>query len=212
MRFCICPTLIATSLAGCGSLSGVTDLGAGAKPERISHTGNPALDQLNQGYSLLYRNVSAMKLARAVLRVKFESRRTERVVTDIATYAGTLSDRLAELPATYPNLRIDLQPLPEIERRAQAALAKDRLISFAPIVGLTGVAFERGLLLTLLGGLHQVRFLCQVMAEQEPNAERMRLLLSAQQRTIQLTLETEKLLNEVYYKTDGYDPEALGPQ
>lgn len=215
MRFFVrrCLPLIALWLAGCGSLSNPIGAAAKTEPERISHTGNATLDRLNQGYSLLYQAVSTMKLAHTVLLVKSESTRTERVVTDITDYAGTMTDRLAALPAAYPNLRIDLQPLPEIERRTQVAIVKDRLISFAPVVGRSGADFERSLLLTLVGALHQISSLCRVMAEQEPNPDRLRLLVGAEQRGKVLAAETERLLNRVYYKIDEPDPAApTGPR
>ena len=51
------------------------------------------------------------------------------------------------------------------------------------------------------------------MAEQEPNPDRLRLLIGAEQRAKALAAETERLLNRVYYKIDEPDPAApTGPR
>lgn len=190
-------------LAGCGALQ---QGGSDAAPvERISHTGDAQLDQLNQGYSLLYESASGLKLADKLLLIKFESDRTHRVVTAISAYCGSLAEQLEQLPGRYPSIRIDLKPLPEIERRKQAAANKARILSFAPVVGRTGADFERTLLLTLSGGLNQLRFLTQLMAEQERNPERAALLTGAQRRFLDLYKQTLQELSQDYYKVDDFD-------
>ncbi|MDQ2778293.1 MAG: hypothetical protein M3Y32_01915, partial [Pseudomonadota bacterium] len=110
----------AAMLTGCGTLRPSGD----DRPERISHTGDPQVDKLNQGYSLLHQNVAGLKLADKILLVKFESDSTEKVVTAISDYSAKLATQLEALPARYPSVRIDLQPLPEIEHRKQVAANK----------------------------------------------------------------------------------------
>lgn len=121
-------------------------------------------------------------------------------------YTGLLQQQLDELPVRYPSLRVDLQPLPEIEQRKQSAANRERVLSFAPLLGRTGPDFERTLLLTLSGGLNQLRFLTQVMAEQERNGDRAALLNGAHDRLQQLYQQTLKLLSEQYYKVNDYNP------
>lgn len=202
--FCI---LAVASLAGCGALPGSSgSTSAESAPDKTSNTGDALLDKLNQGYSLLHANASGLRLADKILLVKFESDRTHKVVTGISDDMADLTMQLEALPKRYPSLRIDLKPLPEIEERKQAAANKERVLSFAPVVGRTGPNFERTLLLTLSGALNQMRFLTQVMAEQERNADRKALLDGAHRRIVQRYKETLKLLNQAYYKVDAYDP------
>ena len=199
--------IVAASIAGCGVLPGKPGSSSDEKPaDKTSNTGDAQLDKLNQGYSLMHATTSGLRLADKILLVKFESDRTHKVVTDISDIMAELTTQLEALPRRYPSLRIDLKPLPEIEERKQAAANKERVLSFAPMVGRTGPDFERTLLLTLSGGLNQLRFLAQVMAEQERNADRQKFLQSAQQRTLSLYMETLKLLNEAYYKVNAYNP------
>ena len=194
-------TLAALAFGGCSTVPQTSTV-----DERSSHTGDVALDKLNQGYSLLYESTSGLKLADKILLVKFESDRTHQVVTAISEYCDRLGEQLQQLPGRYPSVRIDLKPLPEIERRKQAAANKSRVLSFAPLVGRTGADFERTLLLTLSGGLNQLRFLTQVMAEQERNADRAALLQEAHRRFVGLYKQTLKTLSEVYYKVNDYNP------
>ena len=203
--------MLCAALFGCGSLSGdapqaKADSKDDAAAERASNTGDTQLDLLNQGYSLLYADVSGLKLVDKLLLVKFESDQTHKVVTAISDYAGELAGQLEALAKRYPSLRIDLKPLPEIEQRKQAAAQKARVLSFAPVVGRTGRDFERTLLLTLSGGLNQLRFLAKVTADEERNDERRKLLIGAQQHFLELYKQTLKLLNARYYKHNTYDP------
>ncbi len=96
--------------------------------------------------------------------------------------------------------------MPEIEQRKQSAANRERVLSFAPLLGRTGPDFERTLLLTLSGGLNQLRFLTQVMAEQERNGDRAAFLNGAHDRLQQLYQQTLKLLSEQYYKVNDYNP------
>ncbi len=192
-------------LGGCGALSRASAVGDDQAKARISHTGDAQLDKLNQGYSLLYQSASGLRLVDKILLVKFESDRTHRVVTAISDYCGQLTDQLKQLPQRYPSVRIDLKPLPEIERRKQAAANKARVLSFAPVVGRTGADFERTLLLTLSGGLNQLRFLTQVMADQERNPERAALLKGAHRHFLDLYKQTLKELSQDYYKVDDFN-------
>ena len=198
---------LTVALAGCAALPGEPGSADGAAPaDKTSHTGDAQLDKLNQGYSLLHASASGLRLADKILLVKFESDRTHKVVSDISDTMAELTAQLEALPKRYPSIRIDLKPLPEIEERKQAAANRERVLSFAPVVGRTGPDFERTLLLTLSGGLNQMRFLTRVMADQERNGDRRMLLESAHRRVLQRYMETLKLLNEAYYKIDAYDP------
>ena len=161
---------------------------------------------LNDGYSLLYGNVSGLEIVDKILYVKIANDETRTVVDAISDYSAELSEELEMLSKDYPSIRIDLDPLPEVEKAKQAAAQKERVLSFAPIVGRTGPNFERTLLLTLSGGLNQLRFLCQVIAEEETNDQRQAIVLAAGDKFKELYLDTLELLNTKYYKDNTFDP------
>ncbi len=161
---------------------------------------------LNEGYSLLYGDVSALSHADLLLDVKLESDDTQQVVDDIADYLGYLAQGLQQLAQDYPAIRLDLEPLPAIERKTVTAATKARIKSFAPLVGRTGPDFERTLLLTLSGGLNSLRHLTQVIAEaEEPYSEqRAAFMNDAHAHLESLYEETFRVLNRRFFKVDAY--------
>lgn len=173
--------------------------GAAAAQPTHSQTGDSQLDRLNDGYSLLYGDASGLANADKIFLVKFENDATQQVVTETADYMGQLADQLEQLGRDDPSIRLDLEPLPEIERETQAAATTARIKSFAPVVGRSGADFERTLLLTLSGGLNQLRHLARVMAEVERSDERSALLRGAENRIDTLYAEIEQVLEDHYF-------------
>ena len=176
-----------------------------ASTDKHSDTGDPQIDMLNDGYSLLYGNVSGLEVVDKILYVKITNEETSTIVDEISNYSAELAKELEMISEDYPSIRIDLDPLPEVEKAKQAAAQKERVLSFVPIVGRTGANFERTLLLTLSGGLNQLRFLCQVIAEEETNDQRREKILVAGDKFKELYVDTLKLLNEEYYKDNTFD-------
>lgn len=163
------------------------------------------LQLLNDGYSMLYAGSAGLQHADKAFLIKFESDATQRVVSNTAGYMGTLAADLEQLVRDYPSLRIDLQPLPAIEQKKQAAANTARIKSFAPVVGRTGADFERTLLLTLAGGINQLRHLARVMAEAERSDARRQFLNDAEDRMDGLYAEMQQLLNARYYTHNTYE-------
>ena len=83
-------------------------------------------------------------------------------------YADSLKATLDRVARDYPAVNIKLDPIPVIEQRTRDALGKDRLLSFAPIVGLTGESFDRRVLQTLEGMLNHLRYVAKTLADEEP--------------------------------------------
>lgn len=117
-----------------------------------------------------------------------------------------LQTDLERIARDYPAVKIDLDPLPEIEQRKRESISSDTRKSLAPIVGKTGVAFERKLLLSASGALNQLKFKCQVMAARESVASLRQVLTNAGQRFAALYDEDVKLLNERYFRHNTYTP------
>lgn len=162
------------------------------------------LRTLNEGYSMLYTSVSGLGNVDKALLVKFENDETQRVVTDTTTVMSELAAQLEQLATNYPDLDLKLMPLPAIERKSQAAATAARIKSFAPVVGRTGADFERTLLLTLGGGLNQLRHLARVMVEAERSTQRRKFLSDAEDRMDKSYGQIQQLLNAQYFTHNTY--------
>jgi hypothetical protein len=64
-------------------------------------------------------------------------------------------------------MRIDVTPMSQIESDTRKAMGEDQAKDFAPIIGKTGVEFEREALLMFHDSLNEQRHLTGVMLELE---------------------------------------------
>jgi hypothetical protein len=155
---------------------------------------------LNEGYSMLYKDASNLDLTELILYVKVESDAMNKVVTAVAEVGGQMKKDLERIAKDHPGVRINLDPLPEMEKRKRAAIAKDRAKYFAPIVGHGGREYERTVLIGYANGMNHERHLCQVMAEAEPDASLKKFLLDAEKRYDGLYDRVSALLEKDYFK------------
>jgi len=155
---------------------------------------------LSEGYSMLYKDASNFDLSELILFVKVESEAIDKVVTAVAEVGGQLKKDLERIAKDYPGVRIDLDPLPEMEKRKRAAISKDRARYFAPIIGHGGREYERTVLIGYANGINHERHLCQVMAEAEPDASLKKFLLDAEKRYDGLYDRITALLDKEYFK------------
>src|SRR4029077_18471454 len=121
-------------------------------------------------------------LSELILYVKVESEAMHKMVTEVAEFGGQVKKDLERIAKDYPGVRIDLDPLPEMEKRKRAAISKDRAKYFAPVVGPGGREYERAVLICSANGLNHERPLCEVMAESEPDAGLKKFLLDSGKR------------------------------
>jgi len=155
---------------------------------------------LSEGYSMLYKDASTLDLTELILYVKVESDAMDKVVTAVAEIGGQMKKDLERIARDHPGVRINLDPLPEMEKRKRAAIAKDRARYFAPIVGHGGREYERTVLIGYANGMNHERHLCQVMAEAEPDASLKKFLLDAEKRYDGLYDRVNALLDKEYFK------------
>ena len=155
---------------------------------------------LNEGYSMLYKDASTLDLTDLILYVKVESDAMDKVVTAVAENGGQMKKDLERIAKEHPVVRINLDPLPEMEKRKRAAISKDRARYFAPIVGHGGREYERTVLIGYANGMNHERHLCQVMAEAEPDASLKKFLLDAEKRYDGLYDRVTALLEKDYFK------------
>jgi hypothetical protein len=177
----ICLGLVTTS---CGGLAGGASREA---PDALARGGevrgmSAERRMLSEGYSLLYHDARSFDRSEWILYGKLESDAVDALVTAVATLGGELEAELERIDRDYPGVRIDLDPLPEMEKRKRWAIGKDRAIDFAPGFGRGGREYERTVLIGLVNGINHERHLCQVMAEAEPDAGLKRFLLDARAR------------------------------
>jgi hypothetical protein len=194
--------LLASFAAGCANVDAVSnEQGARAETDRAKA---PALSQqrlmLSAGYSMLYKDAGTLDLTELILYVKVESEAMEKVTTAVAEVGGQLKKDLERIAKDYPGVRIDLDPLPEMEKRKRAALAKDRARYFAPVIGHGGREYERTVLIGYANGINHERHLCQVMAEAEPDAGLKKFLLDAEKRYDGVYDRVMALLDKEYFK------------
>jgi hypothetical protein len=183
-------TILACVVAGC-ALSEKSSDKARLGKQRL---------MLSEGYSLLYRDAGNLDLSELILYVKAESASMHDVVTTIADVGGDVKKDLERIAKDYPGVRIDLDPLPEMEKRKRAAVAKARAKYFAPIVGKGGREYERTVLISFANGLNHERHLCEVMADAEPDAGLKKFLLDTERRYAALYERVNALLEKEYFE------------
>ncbi len=202
LRRTVFTCLLAGLAAGCANLEKEPKQ-PGAKTE-TEHAKAPDLSKqrlmLSEGYSMLYKDANNLDLTELILYVKVESEAVDKVVSAVAEVGGQVKKDLERIARDYPGVRIDLDPLPEMEKRKRAAISKDRARYFAPVIGHGGREYERTVLIGFANGINHERHLCQVMAEAEPDAGLKKFLLDAEKRYDGLYDRVTALLDKEYFK------------
>jgi hypothetical protein len=155
---------------------------------------------LNEGYSLLYQDAGNLDASELILYVKAESDAMNKTVTAVAEFGGELKRDLERLAKSHRGMRLDLDPLPEMEKRKRAAISHDRARYFAPVVGHGGREYERTVLIGFWNGINHERHLCQVMAAAEPDPTLKKFLLETEKRYDALYERVDELLNKEYFR------------
>jgi hypothetical protein len=135
-----------------------------APPEKLAPRA-----QLSVGYSLLYQEADGIPKLRWLLMFKDKPEEMAVLTKDLVSYYQQLADTLQRLSKQYPAMRIDVTPMSEIESKTRKAIGVDQAKDFAPLVGKTGIEFEREALLLFYNALNEQRHLTGVMVELEPD-------------------------------------------
>jgi hypothetical protein len=159
--------------------------------------------QLSEGYSKLYAAAGKLDLTDLVLYVKSSPANVDAIIKDAAEFGDELKKELERIARDYPGVRIDIVVLPEIEKRARVALAKDLAVQFAPVVGKGGKEYERTVLIAYAVALAHERYLSRVMAEEEPDAGLQKFLVSTEQHYGMLFERVMALLDKDYFRNPG---------
>jgi len=188
--------MLAGLAAGCASLGTAREKPLNLSQQRLL---------LSEGYSILYEDASNLDLVGLILYFKAESDEVDELVTALGEFGGELKLDLERIARDYPGVRIDLDPLPEMEKRKRFAIATGRAKYFAPLIGRGGREYERTVLLSFSNGVNHERHLCQVMAEEEPDAGLKKFLLDTEKRYSDLYDRIQELLENEYFK-DPHGP------
>jgi predicted small lipoprotein YifL len=153
-------TALLLTLAACGQSSDTK------KPPQDT---NAPRAQLSIGYSLLYQEADGIPKLKWILMFKDKPEEMGRVTNDLIGYYQQLADTMQRLSHQFPAMRIDVAPMSEIEGDGRKAMGKDLAKDFAPLIGRTGVEFEREALLMFYNALNEQRYLAGVMVDLEPD-------------------------------------------
>jgi hypothetical protein len=145
-------------------LAACTQLSATSKPTPDK---NAPRAQLSIGYSLLYQEADGIPKLKWILMFKDKPEEMGRLTNDLVSYYRQLADTMQKLSRQYPGMRIDVTTMSEIEGNERKAIGTDLAKDFAPVIGKTGVEFEREALLMFYNTLNEQRHLVGVMVELE---------------------------------------------
>ena len=164
---------------------------------------------LNEGYSIFYSTLDGLSKFDLVFLVKSETKPVNEVTTAVTEYADTLKATLERVANDYPAVDIELDPLPVMEQRTRGGMTKDRILSFAPVVGLTGESFDRRMLQALEGTLNNLRFMAKALADEEPEPSLKQIATTAHTRLEQLYQRVLNMLDEKYFINTGEQKVAM---
>src|SRR5476651_1664584 len=147
-------TVLLLTLAACSQLSDTRK----PTPDK-----NAPRAQLSIGYSLLYQEADGILKLKWILMFKDKPEEMGRLTNDLVSYYQQLAETMRKLSKQYPAMRIDVAAMSEIEGDERKAIGEDTAKDFAPLVGKTGIEFEREALLMFYNALNEQRHLTGVM-------------------------------------------------
>ncbi len=155
--------------------------------------------QLSIGYSLLYQEAEGIPKLKWILMFKDKPEEMARVTNDLISYYQQLADTMQRLSKQYPAMRIDVAAMSEIEGDERKAIGSDLAKDFAPLIGKSGIEFEREALLMFYDGLNEQRHLIGVMAGLETDPALKKFLETTKAQLDERHAQVGALLNRRYF-------------
>jgi hypothetical protein len=155
--------------------------------------------QLSIGYSLLYQEADGIPKLKWILMFKDKPEEMGQLTKELVTYYQQLADTMQKLSKQYPAMRIDVTPMSEIEGDERKAIGADTAKDFAPLVGKTGVEFEREALLMFYNSLNEERHLTGVMVGLETEPALRKFLETTKAQLEEQYAKVGALLNHRYF-------------
>lgn len=156
---------------------------------------------LSEGYSLLRHDAETLSRAKLMLYLKDESEEFDALITEVSAFGVKLKDDLVRIGRDYPGVRIDLDPLPELEKRKRFATGFDKAKAAAPLVGVSGAEYERMVLISVANGLNQERHLVEEITKAETDKSLQDFLRGVQTKMDALYERAEALLRKRHYRS-----------
>ncbi len=189
MRRSVATALLLT-LAACSHSGDVKKPGPEAKGTRA---------QLSIGYTLLFQEADGIPKLKWILMFKDKPEEMGRVTSDLFSYYRQLAETLQSLSKQYPAMRIDVTAMSKIQADERKAIGEDLAKDFAPLVGKTGVDFEREALLMFYNMLNEQRHLVAVMLKLESDAGLKKFLETTKAQLEERYAKVGALLNRRYF-------------
>src|SRR5580700_9566543 len=155
--------------------------------------------QLSIGYSLLYQEADGIPKLKWILMFKDKPEELGRVTNDLVSYYQQLAETMRKLSKQYPGMRIDVAPMSQIEGDERKAIGEDTAKDFAPVVGKTGIEFEREALLMVYNALNEQRHLVGVMVGLETDPGLKKFLETTKAQLDEHYAKVGALLNRRYF-------------
>jgi type IV pilus biogenesis protein CpaD/CtpE len=178
------------------TLSACAQFGDARKP--MSNKATPRA-QLSIGYSTLYQEADGIPKLKWILMFKDKPEDMGRVTDDVMSYYQHLADTLQSLSKQYPAMRIDVVTMSTIEGDERKAIGDDLAKDFAPLVGKTGVKFEREALLMFYNTLNEQRHLVGVMVGLETDPGLKKFLETTKAQLDERYAKVGALLDRRYF-------------
>jgi hypothetical protein len=106
---------------------------------------------------------------------------------------------MKKLSKQYPAMRIDVKAMSQIEGDERKAIGEDLAKDLAPVIGKTGMEFEREALLTLYDSLNEQRHLTGVMVGLETDPALKKFLEATKGQLEAYHEKVGALLNRRYF-------------
>ncbi len=155
--------------------------------------------QLSIGYSLLYQEANGIPKLKWIFTFKDKTEEMGRLTNELVSYYQQLADTMQRLSKLYPAMRIDVVAMSEIQGDTRKAIGEDLAKDFAPLVGKTGVKFEREALLMLYNALNEQRHLTGVMVKLEIDPGLRKFLETTKAQLEEHYAKVGALLNRRYF-------------
>jgi predicted small lipoprotein YifL len=183
-------TALLLALAACSQLSDASK----PPPDK-----NAPRAQLSIGYSQLYQEADGIPKLKWILMFKDKPEEMGRLTNDLVSYYQQLADTMQKLSKQYPAMRIDVAAMSEIEGDERKAIGADLAKDFAPLIGKTGVKFEREALLMFYNSLNEQRHLTGVMVGLETDPALKKFLETTRAQLDERYAKVGELLNRRYF-------------
>lgn len=178
------------TLAACSHLKN-----SGSPPTH--ETGTRA--QLSIGYTLLYQEADGLPKLKWLLMFKDKPEDVGRLIHELTDYYQQLAATLERLSTQYPGMRIDAHAMSDIEGEERKAIGEDMAKDFAPVIGKSGLEFEREALLMFYDTLNEQRHLVEVMMKREKDPGLAKFLETTKTQLDARYAKVGSLLNRRYF-------------